>query len=233
MSHKEKNVSLLFVSSAVSYHEGLQSQSASAQVVVKNLAYDKQVAIRLRNAKNEWEDLPLSYAGPASEGFELWRGEIGKPGTPLDPIVLSAKATMNGQTYWDNHGGVNYRIRATQGKRLFGVVVLHDSGGLRGDGSFFVNIDVQNLGPEKRVQVVYTTDDWATVRTADASFQSSYGAGANGNVPSPNAYGVERWLVEGSGIQGARAAYAISYTVNGQTYWDNNFGRNYVMTRVS
>ncbi len=224
-------ISLLSAYSAVNYTHGFQSQSGSVKVLVKNESPDKQVAVHMKDAHGQWVDVPLSYAGPAYEGFELWTGEVGKVGTPLDPIEFAVKVTMNGQTYWDNRGGANYRLRSTQGTRLFGPLVLNAFGGLRSDGSLYVNIDVQNTGYQKRVQVVYTTDDWATVRTGDASFMSYYGAGGGGTVPSPNAYDVERWLLEVNGIPGNRVQYAISYTVNGQTYWDNNFGHNYVVTR--
>ncbi|WP_437935708.1 endonuclease [Sorangium sp. So ce341] len=232
MSSNDKVVSLLSVYSVVNYFEGLPSQIASAQVVVQNLAYDKQVAIHLKNTRGAWVDLPLSYAGPASEGFELWSGQISRPGTPVDPFLFAAKATMNGQTYWDSDGGANYRMRATQGTRLFGAVVRNASGGLRSDRSFYVNVDVQNVGFQKKVQIVYTTDGWTTTRTADASFRSSYSPGDYGSVPSPNAYGVERWVMEVNDTGASRIQYAISCSVNGQTHWDNNFGRNYTVTRA-
>lgn len=227
-------IRLFSASSVVAYSEGLSNQNASVQVLVQNLAYDKQVSIHMRDARwGQWRDISLAYAGPASKDFELWTGTlIHEVGMPLDPVELAAKVTMGGHTYWDNYGGANYRLRATQGTRLFGTHVLKSSGGLRSDGSFYVNIDVLATGEGRRVQVVYSADDWATPRTAEAKAQSSYAAGGGGGVPSPNSYDVERWLVEVTGTAASRITYAIAYSVDGQTYWDNNFSRNYTVTRA-
>ena len=229
-----KAIRLFSASSIVAYSEGLSNQNASVQVLVQNLAYDKQVYIHMKDATGQWRDVPLAYGGPASAGFELWKGTfINKVGTPMDPIELAAKVAMGGQTYWDNNGGANYRLRATQGTRLFGTQVLNSSGGLRSDGSFYVNIDVLAVGGAKRVQVVYALDDRASTRTADAKAQyPSYAAGGGGGVPSPNTYNVERWLVDLDATSASRITYAIAYSVDGQTSWDNNFGQKYTVTRT-
>ncbi len=45
-------------------------------------------------------------------------------------------------------------------------------------------------------------------------------------VTGPLAFGVEEWQFDFNGP--FPGEFAISYTVGGQTFWDNNFGHNYV-----
>jgi hypothetical protein len=80
---------------------------------------------------------------------------------------------------------------------------------------------VKNLAPEKKVEIVYTTDSWKTTGVIQAVYQ-----GKDGNTPSQ-----EYWRVQSEiTCSGKTIEYAIAYTVNGQTSWDNNFGRNYKIT---
>ena len=76
---------------------------------------------------------------------------------------------------------------------------------------------MQNYGYNKVVKVRYTTDNWATFKDADLTYYSTYDDGT------------EYWSVElDSSVKiDSNFKYAISYTVNGVTYWDNNFGLNY------
>jgi Carbohydrate/starch-binding module (family 21) len=123
------------------------------------------------------------------------------------------------------------------------------------DWYFFAVIAVRNIAYEKRVRVVYTTDSWRTQQTLSAGYFSHYymfpptptgryslgtaGRGAWGVLPSPNQHGVEIWMLDAiftpnevvaGGAGRNRLEFAISYEVAGETYWDNNFGRNYVLT---
>ncbi len=75
--------------------------------------------------------------------------------------------------------------------------------------------------------MVYTTDDWTTVKTAPAYFSAS----VDGQI--------ERWMAAPvissynpaapGGSYAALVEFCVSYTVNGVTYWDNNHGDNYTL----
>jgi spore coat protein U-like protein len=43
--------------------------------------------------------------------------------------------------------------------------------------------------------------------------------------------GNEVWAIQAAVGTARRVEYALFYDVNGQQFWDNNFGRNYVLTR--
>lgn len=219
-------VRLLSGFSSVSHKYGFTWQDVTFSLVVQNLAYDKQVAIHVNNQDGTWVDLPATYAGPADDGRELWKVtyQYANGTTPRD-LEFVAKYTVNGQTYWDNNNGQNYFLGQNQGTLLHGTNVLVAGSSLSSDGYFTVSVDVQNLAYDKQVKVVYTTDNWATVHEGFASYSSGY-TYAYAYLPSPNTYGVERWLFSIPGTGAQNIQFAVAYTVNGQTYWDNNFGHN-------
>ncbi len=74
-------------------------------------------------------------------------------------------------------------------------------------------VEVQNLAYSKAVTVRYYS--WSTAKWADAA--ASY--------VGPSSAGKELWSFD-IGTVGA-TQFAIAYSVNGATYWDNNGGQNY------
>ena len=80
-----------------------------------------------------------------------------------------------------------------------------------------INVTVKNLGYNKVVKVRYTQDNWATYMDKELSY--SYA----------NSDGTETWGTTLNLDYNKRdqVHYAISYTVNGVTFWDNFFGDNY------
>lgn len=77
-------------------------------------------------------------------------------------------------------------------------------------------IEVQDLAYQKVVGVAYLTTDWPTWQTAYASYLG------------PSTSGQELW---GFNAPHAAQQLAVFYTVNGQTYWDNNGGADYAVKK--
>lgn len=199
-------------------------------VLVANLGYQKQVVAHAKNSSGAWIDLPLSFNRTAANGKEVWTGTFRRDFGQAD-LEFAMKYLVNGQTYWDNNNSANYHVNAA-GIRLFNInVSLNDdnpalnptitdaSGGItRGAG-----LTLKNLGATKIVNVVYTTNNWATTQTTPANFSALN-----------TTLGTESWwFTMNIGATATAVDFAISYTVNGQTYWDNNYGLNYhrVITR--
>ena len=80
-----------------------------------------------------------------------------------------------------------------------------------------INTVLLNLGLVKVVKVRYTDDDWKSVKEADLKYEKT----------------VENDLeIWGTNISLDNKStdkfhYAVSYEVNGVTYWDNNLGENH------
>lgn len=221
-------VRLLKAFSSVSTKYGISQQGIQFTLVVKNLAYEKQVAIHLRDVSGQWVDLAASYAGPAEAGHELWKVSHTFPTTvPTRDLEFVAKYTVNGQTYWDNNNGQNYFLGKNDGPLLKDVNVLVSSAFLRADGTLDVAVDVRNLAYTKTVTVVYTTNGGQTWHSAAASYVPGYTYGY-AYITSPNAQGIERWSVS-TNIGAQSVLFGVRYDVNGTYYWDTNFGPNYTL----
>lgn len=83
-------------------------------------------------------------------------------------------------------------------------------------------VAVQNLAFQKKVTINYTTDGktWSNV---PASYLKTN--------PTDN-YDVWKFITP-SAYPGEPTTFCIKYEVNGQTYWDNNGGKNYSNTNLS
>ncbi|MFT3770789.1 MAG: carbohydrate-binding protein [Minicystis sp.] len=76
-------------------------------------------------------------------------------------------------------------------------------------------VEVKNLGYAKTIDLVYKDVYSGQWQSAPAAYVG------------PSSSGKELWSFD---FSAAAAELAVSYTVNGQTYWDNNGGGNYVFT---
>mgnify|MGYP001171482110 CR=1 FL=1 len=228
------------------YH-GAFTKRKTFYAEVANLAYDKKVYVHHKMADGTWEDFELSYVSSIGNNTELWsyNYEFAGYSNPYmdksfgDEFVL--KYVVNGQTYWDNNSGANYRMGNNDGMLFANDLFV--STDLKGtycylypgqtSSSFYVVVDVKNLAYDKQVNIVYTTDGWKTTQTTPLQYTSTYAISSGGYVTSPNVFGVERWIKTISlPTTVNNIEFAVSYKVNGQEYWDNNFGKNHKITVI-
>lgn len=199
---------------------------AKGNIMVKDLAYDKNVIVHYTYDDITWHDVPAYFVKNLGNGEQLWSFNTPKTEKSFSHQInyyckFAIRYEVNGQTYWDNNGGSNYEVRTstTTGNKP---VVL----GRREIRPFDVNITnarfsgflfAKNLGYDKEITVRYTTDNWATYHEVNAQYE-----------PYSTEYGQEKWkfFVYGD-FSNQTIEYAVRYKVNGQTYWDNNFGDNY------
>lgn len=231
-------VKLLKVQSTQSYYKGYWT-SGRFEVLVANLAFQKNVHLHIRQKSGVWTDYPLSYNRPANNGKEVWTADFtlyNQP-TDADELLFAVKYQVNGQTFWDNNNGANYRFTRNFGNVLVGTNVYNGlyqtTLNLYGGNTVHAYVTIKNLAANKVVKVVYSTDNWLTAKTVYASYDPQFWNSSYSTISNPNAYGFEEWRFQMDvGSSSTKVDYAISYTVNGQTYWDNNFGRNYAITLI-
>lgn len=211
----------LFSETSRSYYiyHGISGVDRVYQIIVADLDYTKAVNIRFEMADGTWKDYPASFVADLAGGDELWEvrtsGTNGWGNTAFIEFgdEFAVNYTVKGQTYWDNNAGKNYTDKGYYLRS--GTQILRNSA-----NGYNNNLLVRNLGFQKKVTVVYTLDGWATTKTSPAYF-SSLVEGLDLEIW--NWYINEFYTTGGSGVE-----YCFSYEVNGQTFWDNNFGRNYI-----
>lgn len=193
-------------------------------VEVKNLAYEKNVTIHYSFDGINWQDIAAEYLAPTQGNYEAWKFKT--PVISFSPssyakVTFAIKYEVNGNTYWDNNNGKNYVVSVGTGSEAntgfaFGSGALALDSITRNSDSISGTIQLSNLAYEKDVKVLYTTDNWATSSYVNASYLLSYN-GSNNSELWEFTIPYSENVIE----------FAISYTVNGITYWDNNFSSNY------
>jgi hypothetical protein len=167
----------------------------------------------------------MQYKYSTGDNREIWDYH-----TNNGPVNFAVKAVIGGVTYWDNNGGSDY-VLENQGVTLYNDIAIHQYYGSANSTYMTVSVNLQNLDYTKSVNVIYTTDGWATTSVKPLHW-SSYQMYGYGSAQSPNASGVEYWSTSFSLPAGTTPVeYVFSYDVNGTTYWDNNFGANYISAR--
>lgn len=243
-----ENVKLLSAWTSYSQKYGYASYTRRFKVEVKNLAYNKIVVISHKMSDGSWKDFPLKYISSTIDNTEIWGAElivnnsfyVGDLPSLLFADEFVARYEVNGQKFWDNNGSKNYKMTDLEGTFLrtdLNLTVdttysaIYDQ--YNGVTNIFnVNVDVRNISPTKLVNVVYTTDNWNTTKTAALSFKQYITVGAQQTLTSPNVHGMERWGVNiDVPVSVTNIQFAVVYKVNGVEYWDNNFGKNYTVTK--
>lgn len=201
---------------------------------VKNLGYNKLVSIYLKTKDGSWVDYPLSYSR-SGYNIELWSADFNLYTLPNtdNTLEFAVKYQVNGNTYWDNNGGNNYKHPKNGGSLLGNGFKVYN-------GVFSPEISlgttettwsgyatVQNIAYSKIVQVKYSTDGWATSKIANATYNPYFWNSSYFVIANPNTLGFEEWNFKLDVGNASQVEYAIAYSVSGQTYWDNNLGRNY------
>jgi Carbohydrate/starch-binding module (family 21) len=209
---------------------------------VSNLAYNKAVTVRQQLNNGQWEEVNLNYGFTTITGSEIWTGISMKdlslfiyPAPNLFGEKLSLKYIVNGQTYLDNNNGNDYTVvnNNRQDNSSF-MYMCQDFNILSTkpqnnppmvsdaiQSHLSIAADVRNFAFVKEVKILYTTDNWVTSQTRSLTFNSYESNNANSDF--------ERWTVSFSVPKTNKVSYVLSYKVNGVTYWDNNFGKNYTL----
>ncbi len=193
-------------------------------VLVQNLAYTKVVGLWGHNSiTGTWGFTPCSYNSSVAGNLEIWQCIIGEA-----PDQFDVEYQALGNIYWDNNSGYNYS--AVPGVApyepqnvVLGVPnVLRSFSTVDSTGNLRVSVYVKNIAYDKKVGMLYTTNNWH-------SFQYAWGIYSQSFFPTstPHQLNAEQWdIVAPIGV-GATGQFAVFYAVSGTTYWDNNFGLNY------
>ncbi len=172
-----------------------------------NSAANKQVYVHHTTYDQGWVDTAASYVGKINNNTEIWKASVRVTGD----VEYVIKYVGDGATYWDNNYGKNYSSANTLGAANVKALPLRPS-----YTDYKLQVAVKNISYSKDVKVVYTTDNWATTKVAKLSYDYS---DVDSNV---DFFSINLDVDNTTGFE-----FCVSYTVNGVTYWDNNFGANY------
>lgn len=190
------------------YRYGIYQYTVYIQVDSKSAA---NKAVYVHHATNNgWTDTAASFFMKLDDNTEIWKAYI----SGVSTNEYAIKYVGDGQTYWDNNNGNNYTLSNVAGASNVKAIRRSPSVSYN-----CIRAVVNNLGYGKKVILRYTLDNWVSFHEIELSYVSSV-SGTN----------EELWAVQLNDLVPDNVdsfQYCIRYEVNGQTYWDNNFGSNY------
>lgn len=169
-----------------------------------NSASNKKVYVHHSTYDQGWVDEEATFVAKTDSNTEIWKASV----SGIQSENYAIKYVGDGVTYWDNNNGKDYYANDAVGTAVVKAVP--------GNPYIDIGVVVKNLAYNKEIKVRYTTDNWATYKEANLSY---YRSSTDGSM--------EYWTTDIDGDDSDGFQYCISYTVNGKTYWDNNFGQNY------
>lgn len=200
-------------------------------IEVDDLAFEKVVRVHYRwteeDVASDWLEVTATYAGELGPRSERWvfRTDCAPAHPRGANFELYVEYEVEGRLHVDDnahdfyHVGSGYldseHLPAVLGRQ--NVAVIHAS--MSRPDRATVSVVVKDLGDDKQITVVYSTNQWRTVHMQEARLQYGYGSDA------------ESWLaVLELGEADGRIDFAVRYSVNGTRYWDNNDWQNYTIT---
>lgn len=207
-------------------------------VETDNLGADTQVSVVYSHKIGkqhwyEWKEEPAVCLNQHVSKTDYWgfrtrRVELFSPRGTVE-FQFAIKYAVNGRTYWDNNGNKNYFLAAGETPHYpplilpYGRVVLNEAHATRADDlgiSFVGSIAVRSVSGKTEVKIVFTTDNWRSVREIYAKYATALYYGTE----------VEIWkfstLVQENTTE---LRWAIAYMTQDGISWDNNFGKDYVL----
>jgi hypothetical protein len=214
---------------------GVSVSFTAVSAKVKNIAFAKDVAV-LYGKGGVWSEDAMTWSVNFGD-HDLFTHQVQEQ---IDECVIRYSA--NGQTFWDNNGGQNYRF-ASVVMRAGGNVILNQAtakkGTEAGGGFVFTTswlegaIYVNNLSFAKEVGVRLSVDGGVSWRDTEASF-SGFATESN----SIGGTGVELWKFKTPEFNldesSAQFRFAVFYRnlATGEEFWDDNFGQDYTVSKA-
>lgn len=213
-------------------------------IELANYSSSKQVGVHYSVDGAAWQDAPAYYQATLANGREVWAFsfEVYEQEYEWYPVSRSVqfavKMIANGVSYWDNNGGQDYKVSTRGSDAVYPRVALGTSamrietghyGSVYPAGTVLsLEIILKHLAYAKDVKVVYTTDNWATVKTAPAYFIETVVNGQERWSASPVISSYDK--SKSYNPYAESVTFCVAYTVNDVTYWDNNGGNNYTLS---
>ncbi|NPV02523.1 MAG: hypothetical protein HPY53_14205 [Brevinematales bacterium] len=190
-------------------------------VEIENLGFEKHICVK--NPRTGASYCEAVYAGFVGNNQECWQASFEIDGDSLgEGLPFSVEYSIGGKTFVDDNNGNSYLIVPDMPEIIIrsGMLFLIDAAV---DGaSFSGRIGVKRTGEICDVKVLFSTDKWQTFHEAPARLDRDL----------PDIYGVSIYTFSAKLKELKKADalhFYLSCVVGGETYWGNNFSRDYII----
>jgi hypothetical protein len=215
---------------------GFTGSYIPVSVKVKNIAFSKDVVIHYTPDGNTWKDFSLAFSSHFGD-YDIFTGTVNEQ---VAQFVIRYSASR--ETFFDNNSGQNYHFGSDLAS-VGGKVVLNNARAKQGSqvGGGFVfttswlegEILVNNLSFVKEIGIRLSADGDISWHDTHGSFAGSHAS--NGIFVGT---GAEVWKFKTPELNldtySSTFRFAVFYrhVATGEVFWDNNFGRDYKISKV-
>jgi maltose 6'-phosphate phosphatase len=233
-------IQLLYVENVITRKKAGVQQTLRFFMRVENVSYDKRVDIIWSGEDGVWQTFPASFYRKLQDNMECWQAQLTFQLSALQSlpgnIQFGLRYQTSGAEYWDNRQGSNYSSQADSGLQITCAIPLLNFDFIdqfvEGQKNIPITVAVDKYNEADKVTVHWTTDNWRHTHKSSCHFQRNYwDKNALSNARNPNQYGTaiwKGWLRIGHAF---RLQYIIALERNGQIFWDNNYEKNYSLSR--
>jgi maltose 6'-phosphate phosphatase len=232
-------IQLVAVENIISRKKRRPRQILTFYIEIENLDFHKQVDVLWCDESGQWQTVAATFFAKLDERRERWQAQVvceasAKQSLPGN-IQFGLRLRCQGQEYWDNRHGENYRSEADSGYQLGdGIQIAHLGYQNRlqaGQKILELTVLIAQAFQAEQVTVHWTVDDWQSQRQNHCQTDRLYwDKHCASNARNPNQYGVQVWTTQLRCGQHFRLQYSISAQIAGQPVWDNNDGQNYCLS---
>ena len=235
-----KAIQLLQAKNTISRYDQRVDQELVFVMLVENIGFDKLVEVHWAGEDKVWHTLRAEYHSSGGTNREVWRAQAtfspsDEASLPGD-VEFALRYHVLGKDYWDNNESRNYFSNADSG------VLLEQSARLlnidfnpilqAGQRYCPITVAVRHSLQPKRVYIHWTTDNWRSTQVTPCFFyRMHWGKWRRSRARNRNRYDTSIWISQITADDAFRVQYAIGCETPSQTFWDNNFGHNYVARR--
>ena len=208
----QSKVQLYYNDTCYVYHG---TTSSNIYIKVANNIQDKDVKVKYKTSTKE-DTGHAEFIKNLDADYSIYQFH---PDVSMGDIEYTIEAENGNHTeaYIDDNNGKKYTSADILGAAN---ISARRTNGSVGSSYYPICAAVKNLGYTKDIKVRYTLDNWNTYKEVPLSHD---------NYKYNDDDSCEIWStsIDTTGATSDTFQYCLYYTVNGQTYWDNNFGRNY------
>lgn len=203
-----------------------KQQTLSFLLAVENYAPDKKVDVIWAGEDGIWQTLSAEYRARRGDGWEYWQAKTvirkkGKQSLPGNIQFALHRQTPTSE-HWENQHRRNFFSAAGSGLTLPADLSLQNIDIGEQLASHVQTIAIKAASDIHASQVIvrWTTDDWRTYHETPCRPSP---------VRTPNS--AKQWTVAINVKDVFRLQYCLQYQSQTDTAWDNNYGRNYCLSR--
>jgi maltose 6'-phosphate phosphatase len=233
-------IQLLYVENVITRKKAGVRQALVFFMRVDGACHDKRVDVLWSGEDGVWQTLQAYFHSKLDHGQEYWEARATFQLSTLKSlpgnIQFGLRYRMPVAEYWDNNQGLNYSSQADSGVKVACAAPVLNIGFANkledGQEKLPIIVAVDKSTDADKVTVHWTSDNWRHTQKSECHFKTTYWDNmALSNARNPNQYGTAIWKGQLKAGQAFRLQYSICVERNGRTFWDNNHGRNYSVSR--